>query len=261
MNSAANSASKEYFDAPLPRIVAHRGFAPAGGSAVENTLAAFAAALELGASHLETDVHASKDGVAVVSHDPDLARLVSQSGTVSGLNFSALRTLDLGGGSSFCSLAEALSTFPTARFNIDIKSADAVAPTIEAVIAADAVDRVLVTSFSGARRSRAVRGLPGVATSASAARFVIALLANRIGARAVVRAALSRVDAVQVPERALGLEVVTPGFVRTLHELGVELHVWTVNDAETMNRLLDAGVDGLITDRTDIAIDVLASRS
>lgn len=252
---------KDYFNSPLPRVIAHRGFAPVGGTAVENTLAAFASALELGASHLETDVHSSKDGVAVVSHDPDLARLVSQTGTVGGLNFSTLRTLDLGNGSFFCSLAEALATFPTARFNIDIKSRDAVGPTVDAVLAADASDRVLVTSFSGARRSRAVRGLPGVATSASAARFVVALLADRIGARWIVRAALKNVDAVQVPERALGLEVVTPHFVQTLHEVGVELHVWTVNDESSMHRLLDAGVDGLITDRTDIAITVLAERA
>ena len=258
--------SKPYFDAPLPRIIAHRGFAPEGGTDVENTLPAFAAALALGATHLETDVHASRDGVAVISHDPDLGRLAGTASAVGSLDFAELATLDLGGGAVFSSLAETLAAFPTARFNIDIKSADAVAPTIAAVTAASAQNRVLVTSFSEFRRSRALRGLAvaypaGVATSASAVRFAVALVAGRIGLTPLLRLALRGTDAVQVPERAMGLTVPTPQLLRQLHRIGVEMHVWTINDAPTMNRLLDLGVDGLVTDRTDIAIDVLRSRS
>jgi len=258
--------NKPFFDAPLPRIIAHRGFAPEGGGDVENTLPAFAAALALGATHLETDVHASSDGIAVISHDPDLTRLAGTAATVSSLDYAALTRLDLGHGAVFSSLAETLAAFPTARFNIDIKSADAVAPTIAAVTAANAQDRVLVTSFSEARRSRATRALGAggsgpVATSASALRFAIALLAGRVGLTPLLRLALRGTDAVQVPERAIGLTVPTPRLLRQLHRIGVEMHVWTVNDAATMNRLLDLGVDGIVTDRTDIAIDVLRSRT
>jgi glycerophosphoryl diester phosphodiesterase len=106
-----------------------------------------------------------------------------------------------------------------------------------------------------------VRALPNVATSASAGRFLRALLAGKLGLDALVRSALAGVDAVQVPERALGLAVTTERFVAQLHAAGVEIHVWTINDAASMNRLLDLGVDGIVTDRTDIALQVVAERA
>ena len=253
-------SAKAYFAGPLPRVIAHRGFAPDGGDRVENTIPAFAAALALGASHLETDVHASSDGIAIVSHDPDLMRLVGHPGTVADFTAAQLRELDLGSGARFCTLAELLGAFPEARINIDIKSADAVEPTIAAIRQNGAVDRVLVTSFSGDRRSTAVKGLPGVATSASAAGFVVALVASKLGLTPVMRLVLRGVDAVQVPERALGLQVTTARMVRQLHSVGVEMHVWTINDEAVMNRLLHLGVDAIITDRTDLAMRVLQSR-
>ncbi|CAN5210383.1 glycerophosphodiester phosphodiesterase [soil metagenome] len=252
---------KPFFDSPLPRVFAHRGFAAPQSATVENTIPAFRAALELGATYLETDVHASSDGVAVISHDADLSRLISVKEQVSDHSLADLRAMDVGGGATFSSLAEALDAFPTARFNIDIKSADAVGPTVDAVRTMGASDRVLCTSFSETRRMGVVRALPGVATSASAARFLRALLAGRLGLTNVVTSALATVDAVQVPERALRLEVTTERFIDQLHQAGVEIHVWTINDADTMNRLLDRGVDGIITDRADIAMSVLAQRS
>ena len=253
--------TKPYFDGPLPRIFAHRGFAAPGGTIVENTLPAFAAALELGASHIETDVHASSDGVAIISHDPDLSRLTGSSDRVSSRSLADLRGIELGPGATFSSLAEALDSFPRARFNIDIKSADAVAPTIAAVRAVGAANRVLVTSFSEARRLGAVRGLGDVATSASASRFLRALVAGKLGLQAVLDGALRSVDAIQVPEKALSLAVTTERFIEQVHAAGVEIHVWTINDTENVARLLDLGVDGIVTDRTDVALDVLASRS
>ena len=254
-------SSKPFFDSPLPRIFAHRGFAAPGGEIVENTIPAFAAALELGAHYLETDVHASSDGVAIVSHDPDLGRLTGVNSLVSAHTLAELRAIELGGGATFSSLAEVLDTFPDARFNIDIKSKDAVSPTIEAVRAIGAGKRALLTSFSERRRMGAVRAIPRVATSASAGRFLRALIAGKVGLTSEVRRALAEVDAVQVPERALSLAVTTPVFVQQLHEADVEIHVWTINDSDAMNRLLDLGVDGIVTDRTDIAMTVLASRS
>ncbi|MDM4764008.1 glycerophosphodiester phosphodiesterase family protein [Galbitalea sp. SE-J8] len=241
-------------------MFAHRGFAASGSGVVENTLPAFEAALALGARYLETDVHASRDGVAIISHDPSLARLTGTDATVSSLSYDELRDIPLGAG-AFVSLADVLAALPEARLNIDLKSADAVAPAVAAIRDAGAADRVLVTSFSDARRRAAVRALPGVATSASAGSFATALLASRGRLTPVVRRALAGVVAVQVPERALGMSVPNPRFLRLLHDLGVEMHVWTVNDAAAMHRLLDAGVDGIITDRTDIAVEVLASRS
>ncbi|MHB1172792.1 MAG: glycerophosphodiester phosphodiesterase [Lacisediminihabitans sp.] len=255
--SSSGAGGDGYFSPAPPRILAHRGFAI---DAPENTMLAFAKALALGVTHLETDVHASLDGVAVISHDPDLSRLTGCTRRVNELTLAKLKRIGLGEGQTFASLAEALDGFPEARFNIDIKSADAVAPTVDAIRAADATGRVLVTSFSERRRRAAVRRLAGVATSASALSFACALLAAKLRLSAVVRGLLSNVDAVQVPERAAGLRVITPRTVRALHSANLEIHVWTINDVETMNRLLDLGVDGLVTDRPDLAIEVLRSR-
>jgi glycerophosphoryl diester phosphodiesterase len=225
---------------------------------VENTLPAFAAALELGAHYLETDVHGSKDGIAVVSHDPDLSRLAGESGLVSERTLAELQRIPLGP-ATIPSLAEVLDAFPEARFNIDIKSADAVPGAIDAIRATGAQQRVLVTSFSDRRRRAVVSALPGVATSASAGSFLRALVAGKAGVTGLLRSALAGVDAVQVPERVLSLAVTTERFVGRLHAAGVEIHVWTINDPADMERLLDLGVDGLVTDRTDLAMRVLGT--
>jgi len=211
-------------------------------------------------TYLETDVHASSDGISIVSHDDVLDRVAGRPGRVSDFTAAQLAAIDLGGGQGFCSLAEALAAFPTARFNVDIKSMDAAAPTIAAINAAGAVDRVLVTSFSGARRRSAVTGLPSVATSASGPLFVVALLLAKLGATPLLRFALRGVDAVQVPERALGLTIATSRTIDRFQRAGVEVHFWTINDATSMNRLLDLGADGLVTDRSDLALEVLRSR-
>jgi glycerophosphoryl diester phosphodiesterase len=250
----------EFFSPARPRVFAHRGFAAPGSGVVENTLPAFAAALALGASHVETDVHATRDGIAVISHDPDLERVAGASGRVSDRTLAELQRVPLGS-ATFPSLAEALAAFPTARFNIDVKSEDAVEPTARAIQDAGAAGRVLVTSFSEQRRMGVVRRVPGVATSASAGRFARALVAGKLGLESVVRRELGAVGAVQVPEKALGLAVATPRFLAMLHDIGVEMHVWTINDAHTMHALLDRGVDGIVTDRTDLAISVIAERA
>jgi glycerophosphoryl diester phosphodiesterase len=239
-------------------VLAHRGLAL---DAPENTLLAFAAAVGIGITHIETDVHASRDGVAVISHDPQLDRVAGIAGRVDALSMSQLRRVDLGRAQGFVSLAEALDVFPETRFNIDIKSADAVAGTVAAVRAAKAVDRVLVTSFSEARRRAAVRQLPGVATSASSSVFAAALAAGKAGATPLLRRILRGVDAVQVPESYSGVSITTGSMISRLHSAKVEVHVWTVNDAPAMHRLLDLGVDGIVTDRADIALGVLAARA
>jgi glycerophosphoryl diester phosphodiesterase len=238
-------------------VLAHRGLAL---DAPENTLLAFAKAVAIGVTHIETDVHASRDGFAVISHDPELMRLTGREGRVSELTMAELRHIDLGHGQAFVSLAEALDGFPETRFNIDVKSEDAVVPTVNAIRSAGATSRVLVTSFSEKRRSAAVRMVPGVATSASATMFATALVAGKVGLSPVLRFALRNVDAVQIPERAAGMNTVTPRQLRQLHRAGIEVHVWTVNDIEDMARLLDLGVDGLVTDRADLAMQLVRSR-
>ena len=247
-----------YLDTSYPRVLAHRGLAV---GAPENTLLAFLKALAAGATHVETDVQTSADGVAMISHDPDLRRLVHRDARVGDLTVDELQQIDLGVGQTFCTLGEALETFPDARFNIDIKDERSAATATRAIAAANAIDRVLITSFSQARRRAAVELLHGVASSASMNGVIGAVVGAAIGSRRRVAAALADVVAVQVPVRQYHVRIVTRRFIHAVHAAGREVHVWTVNDVATMTALLDAGVDGLVTDRTDLAVDLIRQRS
>lgn len=247
-----------FLSGPLPRIIAHRGLAI---EAPENTLLAFLKALNAGVTHLETDVHASADGVAVISHDPDLSRTAERAVDVRQLTMAELRRVDLGHGQGYCSLADALDAFPQARFNIDIKDAEAAIPAARAIREARATDRVLITSFDERRRRAAVDALPGVASSASVTTVLLAIAAAKIGAVPLARRVLRGLVAVQIPERRGFLRLVTARTVGALHRAGVEVHVWTVNEPKQMSRLLDLGVDGIVTDRCDVLKALVASRN
>ena len=247
----------EFFSTSYPRIIAHRGLAL---DAPENTLLAFLKALSAGATHLETDVHASADGVAVISHDPDLARLVGREVAVGQLPMSELRRIDLGAGQSFVSLADALDAFPEARFNIDIKVEAAEAPAVAAIREARATPRVLITSFDEGRRRRTTDALPGVASSASVSRVLASVVGAKLALAPLVRRSLRGLVAVQVPERSGPVRVVTQRTVDAIHAAGREVHVWTVNEPADMERLLDLGVDGIVTDRCDVLKEVIDSR-
>jgi glycerophosphoryl diester phosphodiesterase len=239
------------------RIIAHRGLAL---DAPENTLLAFLRALSVGATHLETDIHASADGVAVIAHDPDLARVAGREVQVGQLTMLELRRIDLGHGQGFCSLAEALDAFPEARFNIDVKDARAASPAVDAILAARAVDRILVTSFAPDRRRAVADRLPGVASSPSVREFVPALVGAKLGVAPVTRRALRGFVAVQVPERRGPVRIVTRRTVDRIHAAGAEVHVWTVNDPGDMSRLLELGVDGIVTDRCDLLKELVDTR-
>lgn len=228
--------------------------------APENTLLAFQNAMAAGATHIETDVHATRDDVAVISHDPDLTRLVGRDARVEQLSMAELRLIDLGHGQSFVSLQEALDAFPDVRFNIDVKSERAVVPAANAISRSGAVGRVLITSFSRRRRRSTVERVPGVATSASSDQVLAAIIAAKLSLKRVLRRVTSNVDAVQMPERYKFFRLVTARTVSALHASGTEVHVWTVNDPVDMRRLLDLGVDGLITDRCDLAREIVDAR-
>jgi glycerophosphoryl diester phosphodiesterase len=235
-------------------VFAHRGLAI---EAPENTLLAFARALAAGVTHIETDVHASADGVAIISHDPDLERLVGRKVSVAQLTSFELRRIDLGYDQTYSTLAEALDGFPDVRFNIDIKVAAAVDPTVEAILEAGATDRVLIGSFGARRRLAAVRRLRGVATSVSARGAVAAVAAARAGAIPALRRVLRDVHAVQLPTSILGINPFSSRAIASFHEVGIEVHAWTINEPGEMDRLLEAGVDGLISDRADLALDAV----
>ena len=251
------SSATEFFSPAPPRVLAHRGLAL---DAPENTLLAFLHAVSIGVTHLETDVHASSDGVAMISHDADLRRLVGRDAKVGDLTAAELRAIDLGHGQGFCSLAEALDAYPDAKFNIDVKDKRAVGPTIAAIREAHAIPRVLIGSFSTSRRRATVKGLPGVATSISTIPALAAVIVAKLGIVPLLRWLLRDVDAVQLPARKFGIPITTAHTNRSFRAAGVEVHAWTINDPECMRELLEAGIDGLVSDRSDLALEQVRAR-
>ncbi|PRY70539.1 glycerophosphoryl diester phosphodiesterase [Glaciihabitans tibetensis] len=247
-----------YFAPPRPRVFAHRGLAT---GIADNTLLAFERALQAGAGYLELDVHASRDGVAVVAHDADLRRLAGSERTIASLTLAELRTIDLGHAQRLSTLAEVLAAFPTARLNIDVKAQAAIPSVAKAIRRAGALDRVLVASFSERRRSATVKLLPGVASAASSTVLVLAVVAATLRLTPLLRFSLRRVHAVQIPESFRGISLATRRMIDAFHGAGVEVHIWTVNERATMERLLDLGIDGLVTDRADVAVRLLEERS
>ena len=246
---------------------AHRGGAHHPDIAgLENTLAAFDHAVKLGYQYLETDVHTTSDGVLLAFHDDVLDRVTSQVGPVAGTAYVDLADALIGGREPIPTMADLLDHFPRTRFNIDLKSETAVSLLADLVERTDSHDRVCVGSFSDSRL-RSFRRLVSrpVATSFGPVGVVLRRFAPRSLAETVLR---GRGDALQVPHRLparmgrplAGLTVVNERFVQRAHASGRPVHVWTVDDPAEMHHLLDLGVDGLMTDRTDVLRDVLVSR-
>ena len=246
-----------YFDGQTPRVIAHRGF-PSGHA--ENTIGAFRAAVEVGADILETDVHLSKDGQVIVAHDFDLSRVAGLPGLVSEYTASELAAIDLGFGQGFSTLVETLEAFPGAKFNIDVKVPEVVDPFVDVVSQMNVHDRVLVASFDETSRSRAVSRLPGVVSSATSGHIIEGRLRSWLGLSGATWAMPPEIRAIQVPPTHWGMALVTPSFVRMVHQKGLEVHVWTINEARDMERLLEMGVDGIVTDRADLAVKIVAKR-
>ncbi len=245
-----------YLDAPTPLAFAHRGGAAQGD---ENSMAAFARSVQLGYRYIETDVHASADGVAVVFHDDDLTRMTGRPGRVRDLRWSDLAGIRVGGQPVIPRLDEVLDAWPRVRFNIDVKDDAGVDPTVEVVRRAGALERVLLASFSDGRtaRMRAALG-PTLATSPGTRGVARLWAASRTGRGAGRRA--STLAAAQVPVRQGPVRVVDERFVRYAHRLGLQVHVWTIDAPDRMHELLDLGVDGIMTDRIDVLRDVYTER-
>lgn len=244
-----------FLNGPRPRAFAHRGGAAEGD---ENTVAAFERAVAMGYRYVETDVHATSDGVPVVIHDDRLDRLAGRPGTVGGLSWADLSTIRVGGESAVPRLDEVLDGWPEIRFNIDVKSDPVVEPAVAAIQRAGAGDRVLLASFSDARLAR-VRALAGPRVATSLGMRGVARL--RLASMAWMPARLPEsVAAVQIPVRHGAVTVLTPRFLKYIHRLGREVHVWTIDDPAEMRRLLDLGVDGIMTDRVEVLRDVYSER-
>ncbi|WP_411083609.1 glycerophosphodiester phosphodiesterase [Streptomyces sp. cmx-18-6] len=243
-----------YLDHPTPLAFAHRGGAADG---VENTAAAFRRAAAVGYRYFETDVHTTADGRLVAFHDPTLDRVTDARGRISALPWSEVRRARVGGAEPLPLFEELLEEFPDARWNVDVKAEPALDPLLELIRRTDAWDRVCVGSFSEARVARAHRlAGPRLATSYGV-RGVLGLRLRSYGIGAALRAGAV---CAQVPERQGGIPVVDARFVRTAHALGLQVHVWTVNEPERMAALLDLGVDGIMTDHIETLRTVLSER-
>lgn len=249
-----------YFGPAKPRVLAHRGFVPPDSvGIVDNTVAAFAAAHAAGVDYIESDCHLTADGVVVLFHDDDLVRVAGDSRRVADVTHDELAQLMSGLG-GLATAADTLAAFPDVRFNLDVKAPDAAVPLGR--IVAPHAERVLLTSSSDARRraameaARAAGGTPATSSGQATVARVLAGVAG--GSRAIVRRALRGIHALQVPERTGALRIVGPRLLRLVHDAGVEVHVWTVNDPVDMERLLNLGVDGVVTDRADLALEVVS---
>ena len=242
-----------FLDHPGPIAVAHRGGA---GVHPENTMDAFTHAVSLGYRYLETDVHLTIDGQVIAFHDERLDRVTDREGRVEALTLREVREARIGGRGEIVMLEELLTKFPHQRINIDPKSAAVVAPLAQLLERTGAIERVCIGSFSDARIARMVELLgPNLCTSGGP-RAVARLRIASFGGRTKVPA----MGCVQVPARTRGITIVDERFVRAAHCRGLPVHVWTIDDPAEMNRLLDLGVDGIMTDQPEVLRTVLQSR-
>ena len=235
----------------------------------QNTMTAFEGAVGLGYRYLETDLHVSADGVVVVFHDDRLEDLTDGSGRVWDRDWADLARLDAayhfdpdgghplrGTGVGIPRFADVVEAFPDVCWNLDLKQAGIEQAVADEVARLGVEDRVLIGSFHD-DRIREFRRVTGgrVATSAGPREVARALAAARLG-----RTPRGRADAYQVPERAGPIRVAAKPFVDAAHRAGKQVHVWTVDDAAAMHRLLDLGIDGIVTDRPDVLNEVLVER-
>jgi glycerophosphoryl diester phosphodiesterase len=240
-----------YLDHPRPIAFAHRGGA---GPNPENSWRAFQHAAELGYAYLETDARSTSDGALIAFHDATLDRVTDARGEVSKVTFRQLAAARVAGTEPIPLIEDLLDGFPELRFNIDLKDAGTVDPLVGVLRRTGAWDRVCVTSFNARRLLAVQRKLDRpVCLAVTPAAFTAVRYLGHPGMAA--RLALSGAQCAQVPMR-----IATRGFIRRAHELGLQVHVWTVNTRAGMERVLDLGADGVMTDEIALLRDILTER-
>ena len=259
-NEPMRAADYAFFDVPFAAF-AHRGGATYEPNLYrENSLHAFKEAVALGYRYLETDVHATRDGVLLAFHDRVLDRVTDHTGAIAELTYAEIAEARIHGLDPIPRLSELLAEFPDVRFNVDVKSPRAVTLMAATIAEYEAYDRVCVASF-GIRRLYELRRRLGWRVPSAASALGVA--ANRF-VPWVTWALNTPAPVLQVPLSLpiLGrrLSVLTPALVEAVHRAGKKVQIWTVDDSEMMERLIDAGVDGIFTDRVDTLKDVLIKR-
>ena len=248
------NAAHPYLDWPGPLPFAHRGGA---SEAPENTMPAFEQAVQLGYRYLETDVHVTADGTLIAFHDDRLDRVTDRTGVIAELPWSEVQRARVDGREPIPLLADLLTAWPDIRVNIDPKHDAAVEPLAEVILQTGAVDRVCVAAFSDRRTAR-VQSIVGPALcTGMGPRQVAQLVAASRGMPGGKRL---RSPCAQVPTNQGRVPLVTERFVSAAHRLSVQVHVWTIDDRDEMARLLDLGVDGIMTDRPNVLKDLLVER-
>ena len=256
-----------YFDTPRPQLFGHRG---ASGEAPENTHVSFQRALAQGVPYLEMDCHASADGEIVIHHDDTLDRTTDAQGPIRARRFAELERIDAGhrfsadGGRShpfrgrgvrIPRLVDVLRAFPEARINLEVKQAEPpIAEEVVRVIRRERAERRLLLAAEDEAILAKLRALdPGTALGSSLEDVVQFV---RAGAEGRLSSFEPRGHALQVPAQALGRPLVTREFVAMARERGLLVHVWTINEPAEMRRLLELGVDGLMSDFPGLLVEV-----
>ena len=244
-----------YLDNTSPIAFAHRGGTSA---APENTLRAFDDAVTLGYRYVETDVHSTRDGRLVAFHDNDLQRTCGKPWRIEETDWSTLSTARIDGTDPIPLLEDLLTWWPNLRINIDCKSDAAMQPLIDTIRRTHCLDRICVGSFSD-KRLRHIRSELGTG------------LCTSMGPQEVIRLVLGSTTGIpispsrhaliaQVPVRQGPIPVVTHRSIARAHRLGLQIHVWTIDDPLQIGQLLDMGVDGVMSDDTRALKDVFVAR-
>ena len=238
-----------YLNIPGVAISAHRG-----GSleAPENTLESFDYALEIGCSYIETDVQLSSDGVPFIFHDNDLNRLLGKNISFNSLSSNEIKKLKLFESFDIPTLESALKKFPNALFQIDLKTDEVAVPAMKIIETFEAFDRVCIASFSSKRLAYINEMYPHVCLSMGPKEILKLLLASYGLYKKKVPG-----NCLQVPIYQYGIKLVTKRFIQYVQNIGLKIHVWTINDKNQMQQLIDLGVDGIITDRPKALKDLL----
>lgn len=234
-------------------------FAHRGGAIdyPENTMAAFQAALGMGYRYIETDAYATRDGVLISFHDDRLDRVTDRTGLIEQTDYAVIAEARIGGTEPVPLMEDLLGTFPEARINIDPKHDAAVEPLIQAIKRTNAIDRVGIGSFSG-KRLKQMRDALGPKLCTSIGPWDTLRL--RLSSLGIPVGGFAAPGCVQLPVSQYGIPIVDPALVRRAHAFGLQVHVWTIDDPDEMNRLIDIGVDGLMTDRPMVLKEVLEAR-
>ena len=250
-------AKYPYLAFPGLLAFAHRG---GTSSHPENTMPAFQHAVDLGYRYIETDVHATRDGILLAFHDEELDRVTDQTGRISEMDYAVVAKARIEGKEPIPLFADLLTSWPEVRINIDPKLDNAAAPLVAVLREHNALERVCVTSFSDKRTSWIKDQLGSDLCTGLGPNGVFRLrMSSQSGPLKGLWGTFAS-GCAQVPVNQYGLRIVDRKFVERAHEMDLQVHVWTIDDPSEMNRLIDLGVDGLMTDCPEILKSVLIDR-